>query len=477
MSSTFDVIIIGAGMSGLAAGIRLAMFDQKVLILERHTIAGGLNSFYARKGRKLDVGLHAMTNFAGPKEKNRPLLKICKQLRISYDELKLHPQSFSRISFPDKELKFSNDINFLRSEIEKQFSTELENFNQFLKDLEGFDETRLDRTYESTRETLKKYFKDEALVERLLCPALIYGSAWERDMDFAQFVIMFKALYLEGFSRPMGGVRTILKLLMDRYKELAGELRFRSGVREIIPTEIQGEKIKVILDNGEVLETSKVISSAGLPETYRLIKAAAAFSETSLPLAGRMSFTETILYFSKKPSDFGYKETINFYNNRETYHYFRPHGELFDEESAVICLPNNFNSTEYEEGILRMTFIANYEEWKKINPEEYALAKSRVLDSALNLARKMYPEFMNGCELQFSDVFTPLTIERYTGHLNGCVYGSEEKRRDGRTDFDNIYVCGTDQGFLGIVGAMLSGISMANLHGLQAPSVVSEVRV
>ncbi|MCH8964053.1 MAG: FAD-binding protein, partial [Planctomycetes bacterium] len=32
----YDVIIIGAGMSGLAAGIRLAMFDRRVCIIERH---------------------------------------------------------------------------------------------------------------------------------------------------------------------------------------------------------------------------------------------------------------------------------------------------------------------------------------------------------------------------------------------------------------------------------------------------------
>ena len=45
----FDCIVIGAGMSGLAAGIRLAMFDKKVVILEKHSIPGGLNSYYQRK--------------------------------------------------------------------------------------------------------------------------------------------------------------------------------------------------------------------------------------------------------------------------------------------------------------------------------------------------------------------------------------------------------------------------------------------
>ncbi|MHC4065650.1 MAG: FAD-binding protein, partial [Planctomycetota bacterium] len=37
----YDVVIIGAGMSGLAAGIRLAYFDQRVCILERHEVYGG----------------------------------------------------------------------------------------------------------------------------------------------------------------------------------------------------------------------------------------------------------------------------------------------------------------------------------------------------------------------------------------------------------------------------------------------------
>ena len=42
-ASHYDVVIIGAGMSGLAAGIRLAHFGKKVCIFERHNAVGGLN--------------------------------------------------------------------------------------------------------------------------------------------------------------------------------------------------------------------------------------------------------------------------------------------------------------------------------------------------------------------------------------------------------------------------------------------------
>jgi len=41
----YDVVIIGAGMSGLAAGIRLAYYDKKVLICEQHGVLGGLGRF------------------------------------------------------------------------------------------------------------------------------------------------------------------------------------------------------------------------------------------------------------------------------------------------------------------------------------------------------------------------------------------------------------------------------------------------
>jgi len=65
---------------------------------------------------------------------------------------------------------------------------------------------------------------------------------------------------------------------------------------------------------------------------------------------------------------------------------------------------------------------------------------------------------------RYLDMFTPRTIKYYTGHLAGAVYGAPHKVKDGRTHVENLYLCGTDQGFLGIIGAIMSGISMANYH-------------
>ncbi|MEC8432289.1 MAG: NAD(P)-binding protein, partial [Planctomycetota bacterium] len=88
----YDTIIIGAGMSGLAAGIRLAYYDQKVCILERHTTIGGLNSFYRLNGRDYDVGLHAVTNFTPKGTKKGPLARLLRQLRFKWDDFSLSEQ-------------------------------------------------------------------------------------------------------------------------------------------------------------------------------------------------------------------------------------------------------------------------------------------------------------------------------------------------------------------------------------------------
>ena len=454
--ANYDTIIIGAGMSGLAAGIRLAMFDQKVCILERHKVPGGLNSYYERLDRKLDVGLHAMTNFACRGERGRPLTKLLKQLRIPYEKLELSQQHFSRIVFPEHQLSFSNGPQLLTEEIENTFPLQKDNFARLLDIVKNFDEVNLNNKYQSAKEKVREIISDERLLEMIFCPLLIYGSAWENDMDFSQFVIMFKSIYLEGFSRPKNGVRSIINLLIEKYIQLGGELRLGAGIRKI-DTE-RGVVKSVILDNGEIIQSNKVMSSIGLPETMNIIS-----EKQECPAVGAMSFTETILFFDKKPSDQGIKDTIIFFNDNEKYNYQKPQ-TLCDYRSAVICFPNNFGYDDYDEGVVRITFIANFDKWNELNKKTYLLRKKEVRKESLSLITRLFPEFKT--KLLYSDVFTPRTITRYTGHIKGAVYGSTQKVRDGRTAIKNLFICGTDQGFLGIVGAMLSGISMANLHCL-----------
>lgn len=462
----YDTIIIGAGMSGLAAGIRLAMFNKKVIILEKHSISGGLNSYYQRKNsdkggiRQFDVGLHALTNFIKKGEKGKPFSKLLKQLRFSYDDFKLHPQTYSKISFPGVELKFSNDFELLLNEVHEKFPASVDEFNKLVQVVREFNELDLNLGYESSRARLASMISNPLLVEMILCPLLIYGSAWEEDMDFAQFVIMFKSLYFEGFSRPEGGVRTIINLLLEKAEAAGCEIRFRAGVTEIMVDE-NGKAIGVKLGE-EVLTTNLVLSSAGYPETVKMTPKFP--NQIITPKVGPMTFMESIFVFDKKIPAAINDSTITFYNNAPKYSY-KPATNFFDSTSAVVCLPDNYEIHHTEgEGVARVTFMSNYTQWKELAKDEYKEKKELVAEESLKLIQKLSPGFEG--KLLFKDVFSPTTIERYTWHLHGTVYGSTDKTRDGSTPVKGLYIIGTDQGFLGIIGSILSGISMANLHGL-----------
>ena len=113
----------------------------------------------------------------------------------------------------------------------------------------------------------------------------------------------------------------------------------------------------------------------------------------------------------------------------------------------------------------------SHNHWCALEESDYLSQKDHWYNELQKVALKILPEAKNGLNLDEAriarDMFTPRTVRKYTGHLNGAIYGAPNKIRDGRTHLKNLYLAGSDQGFLGIVGAMLSGISMANLHILQ----------
>lgn len=463
----YDTIIIGAGMSGLAAGIRLAHYDQRVCVLERHYTIGGLNSFYRLRGRDYDVGLHAVTNFTPPGTRKGPLARMLRQLRFRWEDFALAPQIGSSVVFPGVELQFGNGLELLEAEIGRVFPTQRTSFQQLVSQIVDYDDLDEEAYQKSAREVLGAIFDEPLLVEMILCPLMWYGNAREHDMDFGQFCIMFRSIYMEGLARPLAGVRLILKNLVRRYRELGGELRLRSGVSRIHVEE--GKARGVVLDDGTELEARNVLSSAGVVETMRLCDHIA---RQDLPRPGQLSFIESISVLDVKPQDLGHDRTIVFYNDSDVFHWCKP-DEICDVRTGVICSPNNYLYGDEErenrvlpDGVIRITSIANYDRWNDLSDAQYALEKLRWYDRAVESSVRFMPDFRG--HVVDTDLFTPKTIRRFTWHDNGAVYGAPEKRLDGTSEVENLYLCGTDQGFVGIIGSIISGISVANRYCLQS---------
>jgi phytoene dehydrogenase-like protein len=56
--STWDAIVIGSGIGGLSCAAALAKTGHRVLMLEQHSVAGGLTQTFSRNGFTWNVGVH-----------------------------------------------------------------------------------------------------------------------------------------------------------------------------------------------------------------------------------------------------------------------------------------------------------------------------------------------------------------------------------------------------------------------------------
>lgn len=456
-------------MAGLAAGIRAAQYGQKTLIVERHNAPGGLNSFYARGARKFDVGLHAVTNFVPPDRRLAPLNKLCRQLKIPREALDLCPQVGSRIAFPGADLRFGNGIELLESEVARAFPADMEGFRALRKDVLAWLEGpahEAEPPAVTAGEMLRRHLRSPLLREMLRCPIFYYGSPREHDLPFADFCVLWQAIYEEGFSRPFEGVRVLIRAMLDRYRSLGGERRMKSGVVRLVT---EGDRVSgLVLEDGTELQARRYLSTAGLVETARLAGAA-----TNAEPTRRLTFVETMSVLDCPPATLGLTETIVFFNDAPEFTYARPSGDI-DLRSGVICVPNNYDygpGRQLPEGLLRITALADYAPWAEAPEETYLAQKEQGFARLQASALRFLPGVSASALAQhtvFTDMFTPRTIVKYTGHLEGAVYGSPEKRRRGDTAWRNLFLAGTDQGYVGVVGAALSGVTVVN-HRVLAP--------
>lgn len=452
------LLIIGGGLSGLAAAIRFARFAPGVLILEKHSRIGGLNSYYYRNNRLFETGLHAITNYAEPGNKKAPLNRLLRQLKLSRDRLDFHQQLQSEILFQGCEsLGFSNNFEQIRDEIVGKFPRSTDGFAKLVTFLEDYDPFKA-TIFCSARQFLHNLLPDQLLIDMLLCPLMYYGSSIENDMDLSQFAIMFRAIFQEGMFRPGGTIKDFLDLLLNHYHSLGGNLRTGAEVKEILHKNqiVHG----VVLSSGEVIECDNLLSTAGLAETQTLLQKPQPDQKTA-----RLAFVESIFQLPGKrrhilPPD----RTILFYNSGRNFHYKSP-SDLVDFRSGVICLPFNFEGLQTQEYIeVRSTHLANYAGWKNLETdrERYMVQKIETAGRSKDVLEKIIGKF--GPDIVYQDTFTPLTIERFTAKKEGAIYGSPQKIKDGNIGYTNLFLAGTDQGFMGIIGSMLSGVSMVNQH-------------
>ncbi|MCC6007412.1 MAG: phytoene desaturase [Rhodobacteraceae bacterium] len=276
-------LVIGAGIGGLSAAMRLGAKGYRVTVLDRLESAGGRGSAIWRDGHRFDLGPTIVT----VPQLFRELWADCgRDFDADVDLRALDP--FYRITFPDgSHFTASGSTEAMRAEVARLSPGDLAGYDRFLRDSErryafGFEDLGR-RSMHRFRDLVKvlptfglmradrsvyahaaRRVRDERLRMALSFHPLFIGGD---PLHVTSMYILVSYLEKEfGVHYAMGGVAAIAEAMARVIREQGGEIRQSTTVDEILLRE--GRAAGVRCEDGTVLEADLVVSNADAGHTY-----------------------------------------------------------------------------------------------------------------------------------------------------------------------------------------------------------------
>ena len=280
-----SVIIIGAGLGGLSAAIRLAKSGFSVTVLEKNANIGGKVNIVEADGYRFDTGASLLTM----RRVLEDLFEFCgKRIEDYLEIVSLEP--ICRYFWSDgTRFNTSQNIEKTASEIEKLAPEDVANFHKYLADsrrkYEIAEKTFLAHSLNDLPKLLRpKYFKDllaisslktldkhnrryfsSAKLRQLFNRFATYNgsSPYETPATFALIPYVEFGL---GAWYVKGGMYEIPKALEQLAKELGVKIYTESAVEKIL---IENGKAIGVIAGGETLRGDSVVANSDAIETYR----------------------------------------------------------------------------------------------------------------------------------------------------------------------------------------------------------------
>ncbi len=283
-----NVIIIGAGLGGLTAAIRLAKKGFSVTILEKNETVGGKVNSVESNDYKFDTGASLLTMRHVLEE----LFEFAEKRIEDYLEI-VSLEPICRYFWTDKTIfDASTDLQKTENEITKLEPQDTANFRRFLADArrkyEVSEKTFLAHSLNdlpkllrpkylkdliaiSSMRTLdahvKSYFRSPKLQQLFNRFATYNGSSpYQTPATFALIPYVEFGL---GAWYVKGGMYRIPKALEKLAEEFGVEIKTNCTVEKIV---VENKKaVGVQLRNGETLRSDFVVTNADAIETYRTL--------------------------------------------------------------------------------------------------------------------------------------------------------------------------------------------------------------
>lgn len=439
MESSQKIVIIGAGIAGLSAGVYAQKNGFQSSIYEMHSAPGGLVTAWKRKGYTIDGCIHWLT---GSSPAYPDLYKSWQDIGLIQNRELFNPEIFTSIQGTDgKVFNLYTNVDKLEAHMLElapedarvihRFCSCIRRFKVFANDPNATFLQKLSKPFKAAiagteflrwgPKTLGQFsdeFKNPFLHE-------VFSKMWYPEMSMLGLPYTLSMLSNQSAAYTIGGSLPMAEAVEKHYLSLGGEVHYSSRVKKIVVE--NGRACGIELEDGSVVKADYVISAAdGYATIYKMLDGKFKNEEIDKMYSGQQSIFEPLVFVGlgvKKTFADLLKCTGGF-----TYLLKTPLHVGGEEQFQLEAMVYNFDPTLAPEGKTVVTAMlpTHYDYWKKLygdgqNREEYDAEKQRIALEVIDRLEEVIPGIKDAVEM--ADVATPLTFERYTGNWQGSFEG------------------------------------------------------
>jgi phytoene desaturase len=441
-----SVIIIGAGVAGLAAGCYAQMNDYQCHIFEHHEHPGGVAAAWQRGDYLIDGGIH----FVMGHKPGTGLYELYRQLGIVPSTRFVDMVNYGRYidEASGQSLLIPGDLDRLGRELKAAFPEDSRIIDELVsgaRSLQGMDmsqvgmakppemTTPLDslRDMWATRTFIKymfgKYARPVAEYARgVHDPRLrtLIENLFTPDVP-VYFVFMILGILADGQAGLLeGGCRDFVGALEKRYLDLGGKVTYNATVEKILVEARPGGKdaaVGVRLAGGREQRAGTVVSAAdGRSTIFHMLDGRYVNDKITKRYATWKTFRPLLL------ASYGVART--FEGEEPFTSYVLEHPLAIGAETVKAFFARIFNySSRFappDKSVIQVELETSWEHWARMlakGSDHYAAEKERVAADILERLERHFPGIT--AQVEVTDVSTPHTTWRYTLNDRGAYEG------------------------------------------------------